>query len=100
MAGKNTVIVIMGKERAIKGFYFLLVSSYLVITLGVTAGIIPLPGLLSLITLPLAWKTIKIAGANYTDTKDLIPAMSNTIIIHLAVGLLLSSGYLVAGISL
>ena len=100
MAGKNTIIVIMGKERAIKGFYFLLVSSYLVITLGVTAGIIPLPSLLSLITLPLAWKTIKIAGANYTNTKDLIPAMSNTIIIHLTVGLLLSSGYLAARILL
>jgi len=100
MAGKNTVIVMMGKERAIKGFYFLLVSSYIVTILGIAAEIIPLPAILSLITLPLAWKTIKIAGANYTDTKDLIPAMSNTIIIHLMAGLLLSSGYLVAGISL
>jgi 1,4-dihydroxy-2-naphthoate octaprenyltransferase len=96
MAKKNTLVVIMGRDRAIKGFYLLLVSAYFVIVLGAVTGMIPWLGLVSLLTLPLAWKTMRIARANYTDTNSLKPAMFNTIVIHLMVGLLLSFGYLMA----
>lgn len=98
IAKKNTIIVIMGRERAIKGFYFLLVFAYFVIALGSVTRIIPWPSLVSFLTVPLAWKTMRIASANYANTKGLKPAMFNTIVIHLMVGLLLSFGYLMARI--
>lgn len=97
-SGKNTLVVKLGKEKAIKGYYFLLISTYIVIVLGTVAKLIPRPALACLLTAPLAWKTMRIAGDNYTNTKDLQPAMANTIIIHLAVGILLSAGYLAARI--
>jgi len=98
LSGKNTLVVIMGPDRAIKGYYLLLASAYFAVILGVVIKIIPLQGLVCLLTLPLAWKAVRTAGANYTDTKGLKPAMANTIAIHLTVGLLLSLGYLAAGI--
>jgi len=92
-AKKGTLVVRMGPKRAIIGFYLLLISAYLSIILGCFLGIIPKMCLISLLTFPLAWKAIKVASSNYTNTKGLIPAMSNTIAIHLTVGLLLSFGY-------
>jgi len=97
-AGKNTLIVKMGRERARKGFYSLLLSAYLFIILGAILRIFPWTVILSLLSFPLAWKTMKIAHSSYANTQGLIPAMSGTVTIHLSVGLLLSSGYVIARI--
>jgi 1,4-dihydroxy-2-naphthoate octaprenyltransferase len=99
VAGKNTLIVTMGRERARKGFYSLLLGTYLFIILGAILRIIPWTVIVSLLTFPLAWKAMKIAHFKYADTKGLIPAMSSTVTLHLGIGLLLSFGYVIAGIS-
>ncbi len=96
-ADKKNLVVIMGREKALKWFYVLLASAYLFIVLGCVFKAIPGIGIISLLTLPLALKAIKIARANYTNTKELIPAMFGTITLHLAMGLLLTAGYVVAG---
>jgi 1,4-dihydroxy-2-naphthoate octaprenyltransferase len=98
MTKKNTLVVIMGRGKAIKGFYLLVVFVYFVITAGIVMRIAPWPVVVSFLTLPLAWKTIRLAAANYTGTEALKPVMANTIIMHLLVGLLLSLGYLAARI--
>jgi len=99
-AKKNTLIVLMGIARAIKGYYVLVFGSYFFIALAVIAGVIPWPCLISVITFPLALKAVRTASANYNDPNRLIPAMAGTIIIHLSIGLLLSLGYLLAGVFL
>jgi len=96
-AGKRTLVVHMGRRRAISGFYLLLFLAYLVVVLGVSMGIVPPPGLLCLLTAPLAWRAAKRAGANFRDPKGLVPAMADTVKLHLAFGLLLTLGYLLAG---
>jgi len=96
LSEKRTLVVKIGRERALKGFYLLVIFAYLFIILGVIMRIIPWIGLVSLFTFPLAWKAIKTARSNYTDTKGLIPAMSNTVATHLITGLLLSFGYIMA----
>ncbi len=97
-AGKKTIIVIMGKEKAARGFYLLMPSAYVVIALAIAVGIVPWQGLLIMLTVPVAWKTLKIASANYPNTSNLTPAMARTIFIHFAFGALLSAGYVAAGI--
>lgn len=97
-SSKNTLVVILGRKKAIKGYYFLLVSAYFVITLGVFTKIIPWLSLITLLTFPLALKTMSIASANYTNTKGLKPSMANTIAIHMIVGLLLSGSYFITRI--
>lgn len=98
VAGKNTLIVTMGRERARKGFYSLLLGTYLFIILGAILRIIPWTVIVSLLTFPLAWKAMKIVHSNYSSTQELIPAMSSTVTIHLSVGVLLSLGYILARI--
>ncbi len=97
-AKKNNLVVIIGPEKAIKGFYLLLIAPYLVVVLGSALKIIHPMSLICLLSLPVAWKTAKIAQANYNRGKKLIPAMAGTIATHLLIGLLLSCGYLLAGI--
>lgn len=98
VAGKNTLIVSMGRERARKGFYSLLLGTYLFIILGTILRIVPWTVIVSLLTFPLAWKAMKIVHSNYSSTQELIPAMSSTVTIHLSVGILLSLGYILARI--
>lgn len=98
LSQKGTLVVRMGRERALKGFYLLVIFAYLFIILGGISRMIPWIGLISLLPLPLAWKAIKIAHSNYANTKGLIPAMSNTVAIHLMTGLLLCFGYVMARI--
>ena len=98
VAGKNTLIVTMGRERARKGFYSLLLGTYLFIILGTILRIVPWTVIVSLLTFPLAWKAMKIVHSNYSSTQELIPAMSSTVTIHLSVGILLSLGYILARI--
>ena len=95
---KNTLVVILGRQKAIKGYYFLLVSAYLIIFLGVVAKMMPWLCLSSLFMVPLVWKSMRIATINYTSTEGLKPVMANTIAIHLTVGLLLSISYFVTRI--
>jgi len=97
-AGKKTLIVKIGPEKAVKGYYFLLTLAYLSIVAGSLTGMIPWAGLLCLATLPLAYKSIKMTRKNYADTKAITPAMANTVGLHLAMGLLLSAAYLVTPI--
>ncbi|MFQ6065798.1 MAG: 1,4-dihydroxy-2-naphthoate octaprenyltransferase [bacterium] len=98
VAGKNTLVVKVGRKRARKGFYSLLLGAYLFIILAVLLKIVPWMVIFSLLTFPLAWKAMKIVHSNYADTQGLIPAMSSTITTHLTMGLLLSFGYLIARI--
>ncbi len=99
-ANKANLVVRIGPERAIKGFYALLVSAYSVIILGCALRIIPWMALVSLVVIPLAWRAAKAARDNHAagSGKKLAPAMAGTIVTHLLTGLLLACGYLAAGV--
>jgi 1,4-dihydroxy-2-naphthoate octaprenyltransferase len=64
-AKKNTLIVKIGTERAIKGYYFLIFFPYVIIILGSLFGIIHWICLFSLLIFPLSWKSARIAAVNY-----------------------------------
>jgi 1,4-dihydroxy-2-naphthoate octaprenyltransferase len=99
-ANKANLIVKMGPQRALKGFYFLLMGAYSVTILGCVLGLIPWLGLVSLLTVPIAWRSARIAGEYHAtgSGEKMLPAMAGTVVTHLLTGLLLSGGYLAAGV--
>ncbi len=97
---KAHLVVRLGPERAVKAFYLLLISAYSVIMMGCALRIIPWMCLVSLVTVPLAWRAGMAARDNHASGsgEKLLPAMAGTIGAHLSTGLLLSCGYLAAGV--
>jgi 1,4-dihydroxy-2-naphthoate octaprenyltransferase len=91
--GKKTVVVVLGKERAVWGYIALMVAAYAMILVGVVFRVIPYPVLIVLITLPLAYRGIRGALRFHSDTPKLIPTNAVTIQLHLINGLLLVLGY-------
>jgi 1,4-dihydroxy-2-naphthoate octaprenyltransferase len=91
--GKKTLVVVLGRERAVWGYIALMVATYAVILVGVVLGVLPYPVLIALITLPLAYRGIRGALRFHSDTPKLIPTNAVTIQLHLMNGLLLVLGY-------
>jgi 1,4-dihydroxy-2-naphthoate octaprenyltransferase len=84
----------MGRKRAVKGYFAILVAVYLSILLPGLFGVLPVWTLAALATIPLAVRAGWILSRSYNRTQELIPAMGLTIGTHLAVGLLLVVGLL------
>lgn len=93
-ANKRTLVVHFGKKKAIRFYLAFLLLNYVFIIAGVVAGIFPLTVLLSLLTIPFAFRAVKIARKNFDKISELLPANAATISLHLSLGLLLSGGYL------
>lgn len=90
---KRTLVVILGKKRAIKVYYLLLGLVYLWVIYGVITGIFPYSALIIFITLPLCLKVIRVTRTNYDKIYELLPANAATIGLHLTIGLLLSGSF-------
>ncbi len=97
-AGKNHLVVVFGKKKAMSGYYFLIFGSYLIVILAVVFSYLTPYALFSLATVPIAIKTVRIFAREYEKVKELIPAMAGTIQIHLLTGLLMSIGCIAGGI--
>ncbi len=91
---KRTLVVILGKKKAVQGYFLLLCLTYLFIVLAAFFKIIPRLALVTLVTIPLALKAVRIAKVNFGDPYKLLPANSATIGLHSLVGLLLAAGYI------
>jgi 1,4-dihydroxy-2-naphthoate octaprenyltransferase len=96
-AGKRTVITRLSQDQSIRGYAMLVGSAYLVLIVGVVMMILPVPTLLGLATIPMAWSAYKILRRHHAYPYRLIPANGTTIFMHLLTGLLMFSGYIVAG---
>ncbi len=99
-ANKHTLVVILGKREAISLYHFFMIAAYLFIMTGILMEHIPAYGVLALLSLPIAVKAYN-ASTEYIhdkrqDIRKLLPANGMTIALHLAVGLLLSAGYVLA----
>ena len=65
-----------------------------VLVLGVVAGLLPIPALLMLLSLPLAVQVDRGLRPNYDNPYGLMAVMAVNIKLHLYAGLLLVAGYL------
>lgn len=91
---KRTLVVALGKRKAIRLYPFFLILTYLLIISSVFIGITPYISLISLLTIPLAFQAIRLAMRNFDKIAELLPVNRITIIIHLSTGLLLIGSYL------
>lgn len=94
-AGKHTLVVVLGKERAVPGYIALLLGVYALVVIGAAAGMLPFATLLALLSLPLAYQAMQGLRQHYDQTPRLIPAQAATIKLHLLMAVLLSSSYLI-----
>ncbi len=88
-AGKNTLIVRLGKVRARPIYSVLIGLSFITIILGVIHNSLPLFSLSSLLLFPLGLFAIKTLYAYYDNQTALIPAIKNTIMLHTLVSIVL-----------
>ncbi len=91
--GKNTWVVRLGRKKAFKLYKILIYATYAAI---VVLSIYNLWLLITLLTLPIALKAIKVAEENLQDPIEMLPANFGTIKTHFAVGMLMTLAYILA----
>ena len=97
-AGKRTLVTRMSPDTSVTGFALLMGAAYLAILVGVAIGAMPIATLLGLLTIPMARNAFKTLRKHNGYAYRLIPANATTVFAHLYTGLLLTAGYLVAGL--
>ncbi len=95
--GKRTIVVRMGKRKAVYLFAALTIASYIPIIIGTVSGILPALTLTSLVTLPIGIKAIWTARKFYNESGYLAPANGSAILNHLLTGIILIIAYFLAG---
>jgi 1,4-dihydroxy-2-naphthoate octaprenyltransferase len=95
-AGKRTLIVRFTPAQVQAAYAVSAAAAFVCIVAEVVAGVTPAWTLLGLATLPLAWRVWNGLRAHYDDPYALMPTMQTNILLHLATGLLLVIGYVIA----
>jgi 1,4-dihydroxy-2-naphthoate polyprenyltransferase len=95
-AGKRTLPVRFSKETVVRGYAAAVVLTFALIVLFAVAGWIVRPAIIAVAAAPLALPVYRALRDRYEQPYALMPAMAKNIQLHLATGLLLIAGYLVA----
>jgi 1,4-dihydroxy-2-naphthoate octaprenyltransferase len=90
-AGKRTLAVILGPERTRRLYAGLVYGSLVVIAILAIAQVIPPWTALTLVTVPIAHRLVRLARTA-ADPRALIPALGGTALLHLGIGLILAFG--------
>jgi 1,4-dihydroxy-2-naphthoate octaprenyltransferase len=93
--GKRTLPVRFSKAAVIGGYRGAAIAAYLILVAGVIAGLLPIPALLALLTIPLALQVSRGLEPNYDNPYGLMGVMGVNVKVHLYAGLLLLAGYAV-----
>ena len=94
--GRRNLVMTLGTEKASWLYTILMGATYLCIILGVAFRLMPLPALIGLLTLPLAFKAMQGALQHHNDIPKLIPALGANVMTILGTDLLLTIGYVLA----
>jgi 1,4-dihydroxy-2-naphthoate octaprenyltransferase len=95
-AGKRTVVVRLPRETIVGGYAIVAATAFVLIAAGGASGYLPQWTLLALLPAPLAVRVWRGLRRWYDDPYALMPVMQVNIGLHLATGVLLVAGYLVA----
>jgi 1,4-dihydroxy-2-naphthoate octaprenyltransferase len=94
-AGKRTLPVRFSRTTVIAGYNVAVAAAYVVLVAGVAVGVLPIPVLLMLLTIPLALKVSRGLAPNYENPYGLMAIMGTNVQLHLRAGLLLLGAYLI-----
>jgi len=95
-AGRRHLVILLGRKRSAWIYVGGLMATYASILLAVAAGMAPFPILVSLATIPVAYKAGRIALKNYEEIPKLVPALASNVIMILLTILLIAVGFLIA----
>jgi 1,4-dihydroxy-2-naphthoate octaprenyltransferase len=90
------LVILLGKKRAAYVYVAGLIATYLSIILAVLVGYAPIFVLISLLTIPIAYKAGRITLKNYNRSSALVPAMGSNVMLILITILLIGVGYALA----
>lgn len=101
--GKRTIVVRLSKNKIIAGYALSIAATFGLILVGALTdllpndtGIMPIWTLLALAPVPLGLKVLRGLKAHYESPYELMATMGQNIQLHLAVGMLLIVGYVIA----
>ncbi len=92
-AGKGTLPVRFPRTTIVTGYRVAAATAYVVVALGVMAGILPVPTLLILLSIPLALRVSRGLLPNYDNPYGLMAVMGVNIKLHLVAGVTLIVAY-------
>jgi 1,4-dihydroxy-2-naphthoate octaprenyltransferase len=95
--GKLNLVARFGRKKGVWLFILSLFSAYGVIVAGVILGRIPVLGLITLLTLPIAYKTVSILRNTYQEPIKMAPANLGMICTHNFTAILLILAYFIEG---
>lgn len=95
--GKKTLVVRLGRKRAVIGFVALVTASYLSLLAGVLLDILPVATLVGLGSFPFFWRAVRLSTKHYAASFDLAPANAFTVMGHLITGFLIALSYIWLG---
>ena len=93
--GRKTLVIVVGKKKAIKLFWLFPLVSYVVILIGVSVNLFPLLSLISLLSFPLMIKSGLGLQKNYDTIDNLVPFMSSTLQFSRLTGILFALSFLI-----
>lgn len=94
-AGKGTLPVRFSRTAVIAGYNVAVAAAYVALVVGVVVGVLPIPVLLMLLTIPLALQVSRGLAPNYENPYGLMAIMGTNVQLHLRAGLLLLAGYVI-----
>ena len=94
--GRKTLVIVLGKEKAVNIFWIFPVISFGIIITGVSLGLFPLMTLITLFTIPIVLFSGLGLKKNYSDIEKLTPYMSKTLLYSRITGMLFVIGFLIS----
>ena len=93
--GRKTLVIVVGKEKARKLFWFFPFIVYSVILIGILFNLFPLLSLISLLSFPLVIKSGLGLQKNYNSVNNLVPFMSSSLKFSRITGILFVLSFLI-----
>lgn len=94
--GRRHIVILLGKKGSAWLYVAGEAATYASIILAVAVGAAPFPVLLSLLSLPIAYKAGRLTLKNYYRTRDLVPALGSNVLFILSTITLMACGFAVA----
>ena len=93
--GRKTLVIALGKKKAVNVFWVFPLVSYLAISVGVITELFPLSSVIVFIGIPLMVKSGLGLKKNFDSVDNLVPFMSSTLMFSRISGSLLVIGFLI-----
>jgi len=96
--GRRHIVILLGKRGSAWLYVAGQAATYASIILAVAVGAAPFPVLVSLFSLPIAYKAGRLTLKNYNRTLDLVPALASNVLFILSTITLMACGFAIASV--